>query len=92
MMFGELKEYNMSDLPENIKAELAKRVESRLMGFHVVSLLKMMLLKSDRKEADESKSKVIDEHNKDAKEAVAQIIDMVSQTVLTGKLPDKEAA
>jgi hypothetical protein len=60
------------------------------MGFHVLSSLKMMLLKSDEKENDGEKSKVIEEHTKDAKEAVAEIIDMVSQTMLTGKLPDKE--
>lgn len=82
----------MNDSPDNVKAELAKRVESRLMGFHVVSLLKMMLLKSDEKKEASDKPKLIKEHDQDAKEAVAEIIDMVSQTVRTGKLPDKEAA
>ena len=82
----------MSDVPYDVKAELAKRVESRLMGFHVISLLKMMLLKSDDKKEAGDKPKLLKEHERDAKEAVAEIIDMVSQTVRTGKLPDREAA
>jgi hypothetical protein len=92
MMPGKPEEINMTDLPDNVKAELAKRVESRLMGFHVVSLLKMMLLKPDEKKEAGDKPKLLKEHDQDAKEAVAEIIDMVSQTVRTGKLPDKEAA
>jgi hypothetical protein len=92
MMLGKPEEINMNDLPDNVKAELAKRVESRLMGFHVVSLLKMMLLKSDEKKEADDKPKLLKEHYRDAREAVAEIIDMVSQTVRTGKLPDKEAA
>jgi hypothetical protein len=92
MMPGKPKEVNMSDLPDDVKAELAKRVESRLMGFHVISLLKMMLLKSDDKKEDGDKPKLLKEHSQDAKEAVAEIIDIVSQTVLTGKVPNKEAA
>ena len=82
----------MSDVPYDVKAELAKRVKSRLMGFHVISLLKMMLLKSDDKKEAGDKPKLLKEHDQDAKEAVAEIIDMVSQTVRTGKLPDREAA
>ncbi len=82
----------MTDLPNDVKDELAKRVESRLMGFHVISLLKMMLLKSDDKKEAGDKPKLLKEHDQDAKEAVAEIIDMVSQTVRTGKVPDKDAA
>ena len=70
----------MNDLPDNIRAEQAKRVELRLMGFYVVSLLKMMLLKSDEKKEAGDKPKLLKEHDQDAKEAVAEIIDMVSQT------------
>ena len=49
----------MSDLPDDVKAQLAKRVESRLMGFHVISLLKMMLLKSDDKKEATDKPKLL---------------------------------
>jgi hypothetical protein len=92
MMPSEPGEINMNDLPDNVRAELAKRVESRLMGYHVVSLLKMMLLKSDEKKEAGDKPKLLKEHDQDSKEAVAEIIEMVSQTVRTGKLPEKEAA
>ena len=33
-----------------MKAELAKRIESKLMGFHAISLLKMMLNKPANEE------------------------------------------
>jgi hypothetical protein len=92
MMPGRTMEINMSDLPDDVRVELAKRVESRLMGFHVISLLKMMLLKSDDQKEARDKPKLLKEHDQDAKEAVAEIIDLVSQTVRTGKLPDKNAA
>ncbi len=62
------------------------------MGFHVISLPKMMLLRSDDKKEAGDKPKLLKEHDQDAKETVAEIIDMVSQTVRTGKLPDKNAA
>jgi hypothetical protein len=40
----------MSDLSDEVKAELAKEVESKLMGFRVISLLKMMLDTPESKE------------------------------------------
>jgi hypothetical protein len=92
MMPGEPEEIYMNDLPDNLRAELATRVESRLMGVQVLSLLKMMLLKSDEKEEGGDKPKLLKENDQDAKEAVVEIIDKVSQTVRTGRLPDKEAA
>jgi hypothetical protein len=82
----------MNDLSDDVKAELAKRVESQLIGFHVISLLKMMLLKPNEKKEEIEKTKLIKENNEDAKKAVAEIIDLVSKTVHTGKVPDKEAA
>jgi hypothetical protein len=93
MMPGLEMEKHMNDLSEEVKAELAKRVESKVMGFHVISLLKMMLNKPEKKEGlGNHKSEIMQEHKDDAKEAVTEIIDLVSKTVLTGRLPDKEAA
>jgi hypothetical protein len=86
-------EKSMNDLSDEVKAELAKKVESKLMGFHVISLLKMMLNKPENKEdLRDHKTDVMKEHKDDAKEAVAEIIDLVTKTVHTGKVPDQEAA
>ncbi len=82
----------MNELPDKVKAELAKRVESRLMGFHVISLLKMMILKSNEKNEATEKPNLMQETDQEAKEAVAEIIDLVSKTIRTGMVPDKEAA
>jgi hypothetical protein len=62
------------------------------MDFYVISLLKMMLLKPDEKKAASEESKFMKESAQDAKEAVAEIIDLVSRTIHTGRVPDKDAA
>lgn len=82
----------MNNLSDEAKAQLANKVDTKLMGFHVFSLLKMMLLKSGNEKESSNKNDVIKEHSQDAKEAVAGIIDLVGPTVPTGKVPDQEAA
>jgi hypothetical protein len=53
----------------------------------------MMLNKPESKEdLRDHKTDSIKEHKNDAKEAVAEIIDLVAKTVRTGKVRDHEAA
>jgi hypothetical protein len=80
-------EKHMNDLSEEVKAELANRVESKMMSFHIISLLKMMLNKSEKKESlGNHKSEIMQEHKDDAKEAVDEIIDLVFQTAVVSAL------
>jgi hypothetical protein len=82
----------MIDLSDEVKAQLAKKVESKLIGFHVISLLKMMLNTPDIEKESHNKSGHIKDHHADAKETVAGIIDLISQTVRTEEIPDQKGS
>ena len=71
-----------------------ERIEGKLMGFHVLSLLKPMLMSKakDRPEAKEEGKTPVKECEEDAKVAEADTVDLVTKTLQTGKVPDKKAA
>jgi hypothetical protein len=52
----------------------------------------MMFLNSEEKKKEMDKPKLLKENDQGAKVAVAEIINMVSQTICTGKIPDMDAA
>jgi hypothetical protein len=80
MMPGEEMESNMIELPDNIKTELAKRVESKLMGVHVLSSLKMIPLTSCMpcKRRNDRKS-VISNESRDLCDFTDTVLHMVLQ-------------
>lgn len=84
----------MNELSEAVQKELAERVEGKLTGFHIIAMLKMMLSNrtNDKEAAREEGKEHARELEAEAKEATAEIISLITQTLQTGALPDKKKA
>lgn len=84
----------MTELTEEVQKELAEKIEGRLVSFHIVSMLKMMLSSKtkDSGEPRQEGKKHATEVETEAKEAASEIIDIITKTIETGRVPDKRAA